>query len=118
MLHGWALPKKGNRFYDFVDSALKIHKYLHHGDFLWVATGSGIILFFQEACQVASPGRASIKDPMQLNATMQCTAKCRRRDVVHTCYVTLFCCVKVTSRHDAWRMERDSFARSFDQTMT
>jgi hypothetical protein len=39
-------------------------------------------------------------------------------DVVHTCYITLFCCVKVTSRHDAWRMERDSFARSFDQTMT
>jgi hypothetical protein len=23
-----------------------------------------------------------------------------------------------SSRHDAWRMERDSFARSFDQTMT
>jgi hypothetical protein len=48
----------------------------------------------------------------------QCTVKCRRRDVVHTHCVTLFCCVKVSSRHDAWRMERDSFALSFDQTMT
>jgi hypothetical protein len=25
------------------------------------------ILFFQEVCQIASPGRASLKDPMQLN---------------------------------------------------
>jgi hypothetical protein len=57
--------------------ALKIHKYLHPSNFLWVATdprmiqaSKSFILFFQEACQVASPGPASIKDPMQLNATM------------------------------------------------
>jgi hypothetical protein len=94
--------------------ALKMHKYLHPGYLLWVATDPPLILASKELHIILSrslSGRlpGSLKDPIQLNATMA------MHDVVHTRYVTLFCCVNVTSsHHDAWRMERDSF----DQTMT
>jgi hypothetical protein len=62
--------KNGDRFYDFVDftrtDALKIHKYLHPGYFLWVATDPRMIQASKELHIIISrslSGRASLKDP-------------------------------------------------------
>jgi hypothetical protein len=104
--------------------ALKIHKYPHPGYFLWVATDPPMIQASKELHIILSrslPGRLPGSRLSQRCNAVECNNgnALRNADVVHTRYVTLFCCVKVTSsHHDAWRMERDSFARSFDQAMT
>jgi hypothetical protein len=69
------------------------------------------ILFFQEACQVASPGRASLKDPMQLNATM--AMQCEMLSI--RAYVTLFCCVGHVTMRGEWSRIH---LRGLDQTIT
>jgi hypothetical protein len=88
MLHGWTWLKKMVTDFMILSTqkfsasftrieALKIHKYLHPGYFLWVATNSRMIQPSKELHIIVSrslsgrlPGRASLKDPMQLNATM------------------------------------------------
>jgi hypothetical protein len=82
MLYGWAwLKKNGDRFYDFVDSevhvsftrieVLKIHKYLHPGYFLWVATEPRMIQASKERTYyyfkklVRSPPRAAPRSNIQ-----------------------------------------------------
>jgi hypothetical protein len=59
--------------------ALKIHKYLHLGNFLWVATDPRMIqaskasyYFFQEAYQVASPGRLPRSRLAQRSNAVEC----------------------------------------------
>jgi hypothetical protein len=103
--------------------ALKIHKYLHPGYFLWVTTDPCMIQASKELYIILSislSGHLPGSCLAQRSNAVQCNNgnALRNADVVHTRYVRLFCCVKVMSRHDAWRMEQDSFARSFDQTMT
>jgi hypothetical protein len=78
--------------------ALKIHKYLQLGYFLWVATDPSMILASKELHILLSRSLSGRLAQRSNNAVeCKCTAKCRHHDVIQTRYVTLFCCVKVTS---------------------
>jgi hypothetical protein len=126
--------KNGDRFYDFVDSEVQCLFYKNRSAentqipspwlFLWVATDPRMIQASKELHIILSrswSGRLPGSRLAQASNAVESNNgnALRNADVVTSSIcATSHCSVASKSRHDAWRMERDSFARSFDQTMT
>jgi hypothetical protein len=111
----------GDRFHDFVDSEVQCLFYKNKSaentqiPSPWLffmgshrsTHDSGIkrASYYSFKKFVRSPprGRASLTDPMPVECNNGNAL--RNAGVVHTHYITLFCCVKVTSRHIMMRRE-------------
>jgi hypothetical protein len=125
MLHGWAWLKKMATDFMILSTqkfsvsftrteVLKIHKSLHPGYFLWAATDPRMIQASKELHIILSrslSGRLHGSRLAQRSNAVECNNgnALRNADVVTSSIRdTLHCSVVSKSRHDAWRMERDS----------